>query len=91
MKAFSLLAPLSLLALLAGCSGNYDSAVEANFTNSCQARGSTATFCKCYLKKTEDKISQKEMMDLEQDMLLTQRVPDKLAAITMDAKANCPQ
>jgi len=29
-------------------------------------------------------------MNLEQDMLLTQQVPDKIAAIAMDAKANCP-
>ncbi len=82
---------LTLLASLAGCSGRYDSEIEANFTNSCQARGSTATFCKCYLNKTEDKLSQKELTDLEQDMLLTQRLPDKIASIMMDAKANCPR
>ncbi|RMD00167.1 hypothetical protein EAY64_05435 [Aquitalea palustris] len=90
MKAI-LLAPLCLLVLLTGCSGSYDSDIEANFTNSCQARGSTATFCKCYLKKTEDKLSQKELMSLEQDMLASQQVPDKIAAIAMDAKANCPR
>ena len=86
-----LLSPLCALALLAGCSGRYDSQVEANFTNSCQAKGETATFCQCYLRKTEDKLSQKELTDLEQDMLLTQRVPDKIAATAMDAKANCPR
>ncbi len=82
---------LTLLASLASCSGRYDSEIEANFTNSCQAHGGTTPFCQCYLKKTEGKLSQKELTDLEQNMLLTQRLPDKIAAIMMDAKANCPR
>ncbi len=81
---------LTLLASLAGCSSRYDSQVEDNFTRSCQVRHS-ARFCQCYLKKTEDKLSQKEMQNLEQDMQMTQQIPDKIAAIALEAIADCPQ
>ncbi len=65
--------------------GNYPPAVEANFTSSCLANGSTEDWCRCALDTFESELSLAEFITVEAELNSTGTISDPTISALFEA------